>query len=79
MRAMGEVLRIQRQKIGYTSLETFANDIGMDGALYGRYERGENMKIISLTRLLTHHNLEVDDYFIQVGSIIRKQKNGRKK
>jgi hypothetical protein len=50
MRAMGEVLREKRQSAGYTSLETFANDITMDSALYGRYERGENMKIISLFR-----------------------------
>ncbi|MBI4931478.1 MAG: helix-turn-helix domain-containing protein [Bacteroidetes bacterium] len=76
---MGEVLRIQRQKIGYTSLETFANDIGMDSALYGRYERGENMKVISLARLLSHYNLEIDNYFNQVGKIINKNKNGRKK
>lgn len=74
MRAMGEVLRILRQKIGYTSLETFANDIGMDSALYGRYERGENIKIISLARLLSHFNLEIDEYFKQVKKIIRKKK-----
>ncbi|MBI3501410.1 MAG: helix-turn-helix domain-containing protein [Bacteroidetes bacterium] len=71
---MGEVLRILRQKIGYTSLETFANDIGMDSALYGRYERGENIKIISLARLLSHFNLEIDEYFKQVKKIIRKKK-----
>lgn len=76
MRAMGEALRNQRQKGGYTSLETFANDIGMDSALYGRYERGENIKIISLARLLSHHNVEVQEYFNQVGTIIKKNKKG---
>lgn len=77
MQAMGEVLRMLRHKSGYKSLETFANVIGMDSALYWRYERGENMKIISLFRLLSHHNLGVKQYFMQVDSKIKRQKKNQ--
>ena len=79
MKAMGNVLRSQRQNIGYSSLETFANNIGMDSSLYGRYERGENLKIISLARLLIHHNVKVQDYFNDVNTVIGKMNIEKKK
>lgn len=75
LKAKGEVLRSLRQKSGYTSLETFANDIGMDPALYGRYERGTNIKAISLFRLLSHHSVGIDNYYMQVVAILKEQKN----
>ncbi|MBI4946511.1 MAG: helix-turn-helix domain-containing protein [Bacteroidetes bacterium] len=72
MRTVGEVLRLSRQKSGYTSLETFAYDIGMDPAQYGRCERGENMKIISIFRLLSNHNLRLDSFFAAVYRKLKK-------
>jgi hypothetical protein len=77
LRAMGEALRVLRIEAGYRSMESFAHDICMDSALYGRYERGENIKIISLSRLLSHHKINIDEYFKKVFNIISEQQNNK--
>ena len=76
LRAMGKMLRGLRKDVaGFNSMKAFARHIHMDRALYGRYEIGANMKTLSLEKLLTHHNMKLDEYFSNVNKIIDEDKN----
>jgi transcriptional regulator with XRE-family HTH domain len=66
MKRVGEELRKLRKEAGYSSFEAFALDIDMDSGQYGCYERGENITTISLYRLLTHHELRLDQFYERV-------------
>ncbi len=79
MNAVGIVLRTMRKKKNYTSAEDFSTDISMDKAVYGRYERGENMKLISLNRLLSHHDIKICDFFPRVKKVIAQLESKKKK
>lgn len=64
---MGDVLRKLRKDAGFSSFEDFANHISMDSKQYGDYERGvSNISTITLYRLLSHHNLRVDEFYLLV-------------
>jgi len=76
IRTVGNVLRIQRKKNGYTSSITLATDLEMSSSLYGQYERGENMKLISLFRLLKLMKINVPTFLIQVALFLREQEKG---
>jgi transcriptional regulator with XRE-family HTH domain len=53
-------LRIQR---GYTSYESFANDHGLSRALYGRYEKGKDLRFSSLVKIVTALNMTLEEFF----------------
>jgi DNA-binding XRE family transcriptional regulator len=52
-----------RKEAGYSSQEAFANDAGIPRALYGRYEKGINLTIHSLYRILKFHKITLSDFF----------------
>ena len=60
---MGKRITELRKKAGYTSQETFAYDADIPRALYGRYEKGANLTIYSLHRILKHHNITFKEFF----------------
>jgi len=60
---MGKRITQLRKKAGYTSQETFAYDADIPRALYGRYEKGANLTIYSLYRILKHHEITFEDFF----------------
>jgi transcriptional regulator with XRE-family HTH domain len=53
-------LRLQR---GYTSYEQFALDNDLNRSLYGKYERGADMRISTLIRLCAALDITPDEFF----------------
>lgn len=66
LKAVGEVITELRVKAEFELPTHFAKSITMDPGQYVRYERGENMTLISLTRLLSHHNISLLKFFTMV-------------
>ena len=60
---IGERLTVLRKKAGYSSQEIFAYDAEIPRALYGRYEKGSNLTISSLYRILKFHRLTFKEFF----------------
>ena len=52
-----------RKKAGYTSQETFAYDAEIPRALYGRYEKGSNLTVFSLSKILKFHKMTFKEFF----------------
>ncbi|MGE0636180.1 MAG: hypothetical protein AB7G44_09415 [Bacteroidia bacterium] len=77
LRAVASVLKDLREDAGFKKPTHFAKSIGMDPGQYGRYENWENMKLISLIRLLTHHNLSVFRFIILVFKRLKDDEDAR--
>lgn len=60
---MGKRITDLRKKAGYTSQETFAYDADIPRALYGRYEKGTNLTLFSLYRIIKYHKITFEDFF----------------
>lgn len=60
---LGKRLKELRKEAGYTSQETFAYDAEIPRALYGKYEKGANITIDSLHRILKFHKITFKDFF----------------
>jgi hypothetical protein len=60
---LGKRIKQLRKNAGYTSHETFAYDADVPRALYGKYEKGANITIASLNRILKAHKISFDDFF----------------
>ena len=60
---IGDRLKILRKEAGYTSQETFAYDAEIPRALYGRYEKGCNLTIQSLYKILKFHKIDFETFF----------------
>jgi transcriptional regulator with XRE-family HTH domain len=61
--SLGKRLKQLRKKAGYTSQETFAYDAEIPRALYGKYEKGSNITIASLNRILKFHKITFKEFF----------------
>jgi len=48
---------------GYTNYEHLAYDIGISRSQYGRYEKGANMKLTTLLKILNFLDVSVEDFF----------------
>lgn len=57
--------RIKQLRIdaGYTSLEKFAYEFDINRTQYARYERGEDMRISSLLKVLDAHGVTLEEFF----------------
>jgi transcriptional regulator with XRE-family HTH domain len=62
-KCIGDRIRELRKKAGYTSQETFAYDAEIPRALYGKYEKGSNITVASLHRILKYHNITFEQFF----------------
>ncbi len=60
---LGERIKNLRKEAGYTSQETFAYDAEIPRALYGRYEKGSNLTITSLYKILKFHKIDFETFF----------------
>ena len=60
---IGNRIKQLRLKAGYTSAEKFAYEHGIDRTQYARYERGEDMRITSLLKVVAAHGLSLQDFF----------------
>ena len=52
-----------RIKAGYTSAEKFAYEHEISRAQYARYERGVDMQISSLLKVLAAHDMTLQEFF----------------
>ncbi len=53
---------IRKQK-GYNNYETFAYEKGIPRAQYGRYERGSDLKLSNLLKVLDGFNMTLEEFF----------------
>lgn len=60
---LGERIRALRIAKGYSSQETFAYDADIPRAQYGKYEKGSNLTIQSLYRILAFHQITFEEFF----------------
>ena len=60
---MGKRITALRKKAGYTSQETFAYDAEIPRALYGKYEKGSNITVSSLRRILKFHKITFSEFY----------------
>lgn len=56
-------LKELRQKKGYTSSETFANQFDLSRVHYWRLEKGTNLTIDSLLKIIDIHNITLKEFF----------------
>ena len=60
---IGEKLRDLRKKAGYSNQENFSYDAEIPRAQYGRYEKGVNLTLLSLKKILDFHKLSFEEFF----------------
>ncbi len=63
---IGERLRELRKKAGYKSYENFSFDNELNRVQYGRMERGANITLASLLKVLDIHKLSLEEFFIGI-------------
>jgi hypothetical protein len=61
--AIGEKIKRLRLAKGYRSYETFAFDHSLPRVGYGRHEKGSNLTMASLLRLLDIHGITLQEFF----------------
>jgi Helix-turn-helix. len=52
-----------RIKAGYSSLEKFAYEHEISRTQYARYEKGEDMRLTSLMRIVAAHGMTLQEFF----------------
>lgn len=63
MRQIGARLKALRKAKGYSNYEQFAFQHGIGRAQYGRYEKGHNMQMDTLLRLLGALEVSLGEFF----------------
>lgn len=56
-------LKYLRIDAGYSNYEDFAHDADIARAQYGTYEKGANLMITTLIKILKHHKMTLSDFF----------------
>ena len=54
-----------RHQQGYTNYEHFANETGISRTQYGRYETGNNMKFLTLAKVIKGMGLSWKEFFAE--------------
>lgn len=60
---LGSRLRELRKARGYTNYEQFAFDHGLPRAQYGRYEKGQDLRLSSLVKVLNAMDVSLTEFF----------------
>ena len=60
---IGRRIKELRKTKGYSSQETFAYDAEIPRALYGKYEKGSNLTVASLYRIIKFHGITFEEFF----------------
>jgi len=63
LQKVGNRIKALRIKRGYTSYEIFAFDNNINRAQFGRYERGEDLRLSSLLRILKALKVSPEEFF----------------
>lgn len=65
-KAIGQKLKKLRIEGGYTSYETFAVEHDLDRKYYWSVEKGRNISIAYLERVLTIHKISFSVFFLDI-------------
>ena len=60
---MANRLKSLRVKKGFTSYEAFAYEHGLSRALYGRYEKGKDLRYSSLVKVVKAFDMTLEEFF----------------
>ena len=63
LQKVGNRIKALRIKRGYTSYEIFAFENNINRAQFGRYERGEDLRLSSLLRILKALKVSPEEFF----------------
>jgi transcriptional regulator with XRE-family HTH domain len=63
LRKMGVRIKNLRISAGFHSQETFSFACGIPRAQYARYEKGSNITILTLQKILKFHKLTWNEFF----------------
>lgn len=58
----GKLKQLRKDK-GYSSYETFAYDNSLNRVQYWRIENGQNITLKTLLKILSIHNISIEDFF----------------
>lgn len=73
LKKIGDRLRAVRKANGYKNHEKFAYDSDISRSQYGRYEKGADLRMSSLLKILYAHNMHLDEFFAEGFSIHEKK------
>ena len=62
---IGERIKQLRKAKGYSNYEHFAYDNGINRVQYGRYEKGTDLKISSLLKVLKGFDMSLAEFFAE--------------
>ncbi|MCW3128272.1 MAG: family transcriptional regulator [Bacteroidetes bacterium] len=65
--SIGKKLQEVRKERGYKNYETFAFENEIPRTQYGRYERGQDLKVSSLLKVLHALDMPASEFFEQMG------------
>lgn len=60
---IGKRMQQLRKEKGYKNYERFAYENELPRAQYGRYERGQDLKVSSLLKVIRAYNISIQDFF----------------
>jgi len=63
LKMLGDRIKKLRKDLGYTSQETFANDVGYAISYYSRLERGEDIRFTSLIKVCNALGVTLEEFF----------------
>jgi transcriptional regulator with XRE-family HTH domain len=63
LKAIGEKMKETRKAKGFRNYETFAYENDLPRAQYGRYERGSDLKLSNLLKVLDALDVSLEDFF----------------
>ena len=61
--SIAKKLKYLRIKNGYSNYEDFSYDADIARAQYGKYEKGANILVTTLVKILKHHNMTLEEFF----------------
>lgn len=63
LKKIGERMKEIRKEKGYGNYESFAYEKGIPRAQYGRYERGSDLKLSNLMKVLDGFDITLEEFF----------------
>lgn len=63
LKKLGERIKSLRISKGYSSYEYFAYEHNISRAQFGRYERGEDLRFSTLTRIIKAFDMTLEEFF----------------
>ncbi len=63
LKLIKQKIKYLRIKAGYSNSEDFAYDVDIARAQYGKYEKGANLMVTTLIKILKHHKMTLAEFF----------------